>query len=411
MRWGAELIEGLRALRGDSRRAVMTVLGVAWGTFAVVGLGAFSSGLEQNMAERAAGMGEGIVIIWPSQTTLPWKGLPEGRSLRLTASDVRRLKTSVPRVAELSPEHSHYARIRRGGKAFRPEVTGVDPDYGSLRMLPAQAGGRFLNPADLALARKVVFLGDHVAKQLFPYRDPVGAELMLAETPFTVVGVLQAKLQESDYGAHDTERVFIPTSTYEQVFGARFVDDFVVRAESRDDLAQVIKDLRSALARSHSFDPNDRFALSLWDTTEADKIRSQAFDAMDLLTLLAGVFTVLVGAIGVGNLMFLVVRRRTSEFGLRMALGARPSWILRGVLIEALFLVALGGLLGFLAAAGIASLVGASPLAENLGQPKISSDLALGVAGLLILVGLAAGWFPARRASRFAPAVALAENA
>jgi putative ABC transport system permease protein len=410
MRWLSELSEGLRALRGDLRRVVTTILGVAWGTFAVVGLGAFSTGLEESMATRAAGMGEAIVIVWPSRTTRSWQGFPEGRALRLSAEEARRLKSSVPGIAELSPEHSRYARVRRGASAFRPEVTGVDPDYGALRNLPPQPGGRFLHADDLKQARKVIFLGDRVAAQLFPNQDAVGQELLLAETPFTVVGVLQAKQQDSDYGAHDAARVFIPTSTYEQVFGTRFVDNFVVRAQSREHLPAVIQGVRRALSRSLSFDPADGDALNMWDTTEGDKIRSQAFDAMDFLTLLAGLFTVLVGAIGVGNLMFLVVRRRTAEIGLRMALGARPAWILRGVLLEALLLVGLGGLLGFLAASGIAVLVGASPLSADLGQPRISSDLALGVGALLTVVGLAAGWFPARRAARLDPALALAEG-
>lgn len=409
MVWLSELVEGLRALRSDLRRVVTTLLGVAWGTFAVVGLGAFGTGIEENMAQRAAGMGEGIVIAWPGRTTLAWEGVPEGRAIRLTAPDVRRLRESVPGIAEISPENSVFARLRRGGQAFLPELTGVDPGYGVLRNLPPQSGGRFLNQADLEQARRVVFLGDRVARQLFGDSDPVGRELVLAESPFMVVGVLQPKEQDSDYGAHDTARAFIPWSTYQQVFGPRFVDNFVVRAKDPALLPSVIDGIYASLARSHHFDPRDREALSLWDTTEADEIRGQIFGAMDLLTLLAGSFTVLVGAIGVGNLMFLVVRRRTGEFGLRMALGARPAWILRGVLMEGMLLVAAGGLLGFLAAAGLAGLVGASPLAASLGQPRISTQLALGVGLLLLLVGLAAGWFPARKAARLDPATALAE--
>jgi len=354
-------------------------------------------------------MGQGIVIVWPGQTTKPWQGVPEGRAIRLTAEEVRRLPASVPGIAEISPENSVYARLRRGGQAFLPELTGVDPAYGALRNLPAQPGGRFLSELDLRERRRVVFLGDRVAQQLFGTADPVGQTLMLADTPFTVIGVMQPKQQDSDYGSHDTARAFIPWSTFAQIFGSRAVENFVLRAEDPAQLPGVIDGLYSSLARSHRFDPSDRFSLSLWDTTEADQVRRQAFSAMDLLTLLAGTFTMLVGAIGVGNLMFLVVRRRTAEFGLRMALGARPAWILRGVLLEALLLVGFGGVLGFFAAAGVAMLVGATPLVEDLGQPRISTELALGVSLLLLVVGLAAGWFPARRAARLQPAAALAE--
>lgn len=401
--------DALRAWREDLRRVVITVLGVAWGTFAVVGLGAFSTGLEESMATRAAGMGQGIVLVWPSRTTKPWQGVPEGRAIRLTADEVRRLAEAIPGVAEVSPESSRWSRLARGEQAFLPQLTGVDADYGRLRNLHARPGGRFLNEADLEQRRRVVFLGDRVAHQLFGEQDPIGQSLMLADTPFTVVGVMRSKEQSSDYGALDTARAFIPYSTFEQLFGVRYVENFVLRATSPDRLPAVIDGLYQSLSQTHRFDPSDRFALSLWDTTEADAIRSQAFGAMELMTLLAGTFTVLVGAIGVGNLMFLLVRRRTGEFGLRLALGARPVWILRSVLIEAVTLVGAGGCLGFLAASGVSALVGATPLVEDLGQPRISGELAIGVILLLLVVGMAAGWFPARRAARLDPAQALAE--
>lgn len=393
------------------RRFVTTVLGVAWGTFAVVGLGAFGAGLEESMATRAAGMGEAIVIAWPGRTTKAWQGVPEGRAIRLRSEEVRQLATRVPGVAAISPEASHYSRMAVGTTMLLPEVTGVDPAYGALRNVEPQPGGRFLSPRDLAEARPVIFLGDRLARNLFGAEEPVGQELIMGETPFRVVGVMQPKEQDSDYGSHDTARAFVPMSTYERVFGARYVENFVVGAHRPELLPEVVRGLYTSLSRSHGFDPMDRDALSLWDTTEADEIRGQIFDAMDLLMLLAGTFTVLVGAIGVGNLMFLVVKRRTPEIGLRMALGARPASILRGILAEALGWVALGGALGFLAAAGLAGLVGASPLSEDLGQPQISTQLALGVVVLLMVVGLGAGWFPARRAARLDPALALAEGA
>lgn len=391
------------------RRAVATVLGVAWGTFAVVGLGAFGTGLEENMATRAAGMGQGIVIFWPGRTTQPWQGIPEGRALRVRAEQVRDLAEQVPGLARVSPEYSRFARLKRGEAIYRPQLTGVDPDYGALRKLDPQPGGRFLNARDLAEARDVVFLGDHVAGQLFGADDPVGRTLILADRPFTVVGVLQPKFQDSDYGALDEARAFIPTSTYERLFGARFVHDFVLQATQPEALPDVIDGVFASLGRTLGFDPADRLAFGIWDTTEGDRVRAQAFDAMALLTLLAGALTVLVGAIGVGNLMFLLVRRRQAEIGLRLALGARPRWVMRAVLGEALLLIAAGGALGFLAAAGVAALVGASPLAADLGQPRISGALALGTCTLLAVVGLLAGWFPARRAARLDPATALAE--
>jgi putative ABC transport system permease protein len=145
----------------------------------------------------------------------------------------------------------------------------------------------------------------------------------------------------------------------------------------------------------------------MWDTTEGDRIRSAAFGAMNLLTGMAGVLTLVVGAIGVGNLMFIVVRRRTREIGIQMAMGARPRWILIEFLVQALVLVGAGGLVGFLGAWIMAAVIGASPLVEALGTPRISAWIGLGTVALLGLVGLLAGFFPARRASRLDPVRAL----
>jgi putative ABC transport system permease protein len=233
---------------------------------------------------------------------------------------------------------------------------------------------------------------------------------VLAGSPFTVVGVLAPKEQDSDYNGTDDERVCIPASTYRRRFGERFLDDIVFDARDPSRVGEAMRDAAEVLARRHGFDPDDGGALQWWDTTEGDRIRAYAFLAMDVMTGGAGALTLLVGGLGIANLMFLVVRRRTAEIGLHLALGARPRRVLLGVLGEALALTGAGGALGLLAALGLGRAVGASPLAESVGVPEISALLALGTAGLLVVVGVAAGWFPARRAARLDPIRALTEG-
>jgi len=406
----AALWDGLRGLANERGRALSSVLGVAWGTFAVVGLQAFGIGLEESMALRAQGMGEAIVVAWPSRTTLPWRGVPEGRGLHVSADDVRALPGDVPEIAAVSPEYGRSLRMRRGTRVFRPQVTGVDPVYGELRNLVPEPGGRFFGPRDLAERRRVVFLGDKVARQLFPDEEAVrvaGAELVLGGTPFTVIGVMRPKDQDSNYGSIDDERVFVPASTFEQVFGARYVSNLVYRAKSRELLPRAIDGVYASLGRRLGFDPDDRAAIDTWDTTEGDQIRGRAFQSMNVMTFLAGLFTLLVGTLGVGNLMYLLVKRRTGEIGIRLALGTPPRSILVGFLAETLVLVAAGGALGFLAAIGLAELVAATPAVEKLGHARVSPTLGAGVVALLFGVALAAGWFPARRAARLDPVLAL----
>lgn len=288
-------------------------------------------------------------------------------------------------------------------------ISGIHPVFGELRNNHPALGGRFIDDRDLLEERRVVFLGDVLKRDLFGDEPAVGKTIALLGVPFTVIGVMRPKLQDSNYEGHDATRACIPATTFRQLTGDRLVDYFTLRPRERKDTELVIARVFEVLGRRLEFDPRDRDALRVWDTTETDTIRDTSFLAMDLMITLACLFTLLVGGIGVGNLMFLVVRRRTREIGIRMALGARPSWILREVLVQGLILVGAGGAAGFLAAWGLALAIGASPANEVLGTPRISTVTALGTIALLAVIGLLAGWFPARRAARLDPVRALVE--
>lgn len=231
--------------------------------------------------------------------------------------------------------------------------------------------------------------------------------MVVAGSPFTVIGVLEPKLQDSDYNGKDESRTFIPASTYRRLFGDRFVDNFIYRARDRGQTVEVIDEVYAALGQRLGFDPADRDALNTWDTTEGDRIRSSIFDAMAMMSAFAGTLTLLVGGLGVGNLMYVLVKRRTREIGIHLALGALPRWILFEVLLQTMLLITAGGMLGFLGAWGLTSLIALTPLTSALGYPHISPMVAVGTISLLSLVGLAAGIYPARRAAGLDPVGAL----
>ena len=396
-----------RALRG---RAIATILGVAWGSFAIVALLSFSAGLEGSMRKRAQGMGQGIVILWPETTARSWRGVPEGRPIRLEEEDARALLAEVPAIRSISPEQTRREVVARGEFVFRARIAGVTPAYGRLRTMTPEPGGRFLSERDESESRSVAFLGDRIARELFPDGQAVGKRIVLANAPFTVVGVLQAKEQDSDYNGTDDERVCVPLSTFRRRFGSRYLDDIVFDTVDPSRVEEAIAGATQVLARRHSFDPDDESALQWWDTTEGDRIRSYAFMAMDVMTGGASILTLLVGGIGVANLMFLLVRQRTAEIGLYLALGARRRRVLLGVLGEALALTVIGGVIGVGTALGLGALVGASPLVETFGHPHVTPLVALGTTLLLILTGVGAGWFPARRAAALDPVRALVEG-
>lgn len=397
----------LRGLREERGRTVSTLMGVGWGTFAVVAMLAFGAGIEAMLKERAAGMGNAVVVTWLNRTTMPYRGFPEGRSLLATDEDILSLMESVPGMGAVSSEYSRRENLEMGSEIFRTTLAGVFPSYGEMRNMDPEPGGRFLNREDERLGRRVIFLGDRTKRQLFGDRNAVGEQVVMAGSPFTVIGVLKEKEQDSDYNGRDDTRCCIPASTYRRLFGDRFVDNFVYRAESREQTAAVVDGVYRALGSRLGFDPADRDALNTWDTTESDRIRATIFGAMDLMTGLAGTLTLLVGGLGVGNLMFVLVRRRTAEIGIQMAMGALPRWILQEVLLQTMFLVALGGLMGFLAAWLLTAVIALTPLTEAMGVPAISWSTALATIGLLAAIGLIAGLVPARRAARLDPVEAL----
>ena len=394
-------------LKSQRARTCSTLLGIGWGTFGVVAMLSFGDGLQAMLRERAEGLGKAVVIAWVGQSTRSWQGLPEGHQLRASDEDVLALAREVPGLAAVSSEYIRRENVRVGADQFRTTLNGVFPSYGPMRAMGVQPGGRFLDAEDQRLGRRVAFLGDRIKEQLLGEEDAIGKQLILASVPFTVIGVLAPKQQDSDYDGLAESRICVPASTYRRIFGDPYVDDFVFQATDPRRTAEVIDGVYRVLARRLHFDPGDRGALHIWDTTQGEEVQEAMFLSLRVLVGLAGGLTLLVGGLGVGNLMFLIVKRRTSEIGLQMALGARPRWVLQEVLAQTLLFVGCGGALGFLAAFLLARLVALTPLAEAIGEPAISVRSALGTVVLLTLVGLASGLAPARRAAGLDPIEAL----
>jgi putative ABC transport system permease protein len=411
-RFGFVLSQTLEDLGRQRLRTILTILGITWGTTAVVTLLAFGVGFERQMTVNAQGMGDGIVIVWGRRTTLPFQGFNEGRQIRLIEADAELLAREVPEIGIATPEYGRWGRhVTVGDRRTEVYLTGVRSEYGDLRNILTEAGGRFLNNRDIEGQRRVIVLGDEVSRLLFGEEDPVGREVMVGRSPFTVIGVMQKKGQNSSYSARDQDRAFIPITTYRTMEGSRYVANLLMQPVDPELSGAAVEGVRQVLGRKYTFDPEDRSALNIWDTNEMMKIFKYIFIGFNTFLGLVGSFTLVVGGVGVANIMFVVVQERTREFGIRRALGALRRDILGQVLLEALFIVAVGAAMGFALSHGLAYLGGMLPIEEFVGVPTISSMVTGITVGLLTIVALTAGLLPARKAARLDPADAIRHGA
>jgi putative ABC transport system permease protein len=412
----SELALILKLFRHDAarqrKRLALTVAAVAWGTLSIVMLLSFGEGLKRSITKGARGLGDGIGILWPGATTRAWQGLPSGRAIHLREDDRELLKARIPELAAISAEYARYDSVAVGKKRMNVRVRGVDPCFGELRKLMPRAGGRFLNERDVAEKRRVVFLGEELAQDLFGSEDAaLGRTVEIRQTPFLVIGVAEHKLQMNMYNGPDSKQATLPSSSFKSMFNAAAPENFVYRAASLELGDAVRSEIYRVLGSVRRFDPDDERALGLWDTRKMQRINAQLSLGVQIFLGIIGALTLLVGGMGVANVMFAVVKERTREIGVKMALGAKARQIMLPFVFEGLLITLLGGLLGTLLSLSLITVLAALPLKgpafEILGRPSFAPGVALATALTMGTIGMLAGLFPARRAALINPAVSL----
>ena len=387
-------------------RTFLTTFGIIWGTVAVSLLLAFGHGLHRQMIKSMAGLGDRIVIAWPMRTSMTFEGLGKGRRMRMMEEDIAFLEAQVPMITGISSEYSDSLIARFGERQRRVDVSGVAPEYGAMRnMVPAE-GGRFINNLDVEQRRRVVFVGNRLAEDLFETQDAVGKTVMINGSPFLVVGVLLDKPQDSSYSGRDHSKMIVPGSTFRALTGQKFMDNFIYKAPTPDLNETLTGQVRAALGGRLKFHPDDDQAIQVWDTTEMFVFMDAFMLGFQVFLGIMGILTLIVGGIGVSNIMHVVVEERTREIGIKMALGARARAVLSQFLLETMVLTAIGGGIGLGISYAICSAFPVN-LEEYVGIPTLSPGLAMLTASVLGLVGFVAGYFPARAASQLDPVVAM----
>jgi putative ABC transport system permease protein len=384
-------------------RTFMTMFGIVWGTVALIVLMSFGEGVYRHSVKEFHGLGERIAILWPITTKKPYKGLPRGRPLRMEANAADFLKSEVPDIVRASPEFTRQVNLRVGRKSVSQGMSGVYPEYALMRnVIPGS--GRFINNVDMEYRKRAIFLGTNVRNDLFgPGADAVARYVFVDGVPFLVVGVLQEKNQNSSYNARDVDKVFIPSSTYEVAFGEKYPENFVYQIDDESSYKTVQNKVFAALGTRYQFDPTDREAVWLWDTNENIEEMRPFFDGFKMFLGIVGIFTLIVGGIGTANIMYVVVRERTKEIGIKMALGATRLHIMSQILGEAMILTFLGGLGGFAVSKLLIGVFPLLKLEEYVGTPVVAPWVVIASISVLMLLGLLAGFFPARRAANLNP--------
>jgi putative ABC transport system permease protein len=396
----------LHDVRHQKLRTLLTLLGITWGTVSVSLLVAFGEGLEKRIRKNQHGLGENIVIAWPSRTSLAYQGLGKGRPVRVNEDDLDLLRREIPQATFSGEYHRNDNAFRRERVRISPQMTGSNPIFAAMRNVIPAEGGRYVNDLDLDRRRRVVVLGNDLKKDLFGEAEAIGETLMIDNVPFLVVGVMQDKAQDSSYSGRDKDKAFIPGTTFKALYNRQYVDNFIFQARSAASMVAVKQRVYDVLGRRHQFDPSDKEAIGMWDTTEAEKFFNVFFGTFRAFLGIIGSFTLIVGGIGVSNIMYVVVEERTREIGIKLAVGAKPRFVQMQFLTETLTLTAIGGLLGLLVTLGVIAVFPAS-LDQYVGTPQ-ASPLVVGTTTLLLgLIGLVAGYFPARRASLLDPVAAL----
>lgn len=372
----------------------------------------FGEGLHNQMTINGKGLGEGMAVMWGGQTSIPFKGLGKGRPIRFVEEDIDYLAERMPELKYVGGEYSRWGvAVKYGDKVLSEHVTGITPNYEEMRNHIPQVGGRMINERDVKLRRRVAFLGDGLKERLFGDEDAIGKQIRINNTPFMVVGVMQHKMQMNSYGGRDTDKVSVPFTTFATIYGYRNLNCMLYAPHSTDDMKAIETRVNEVMGQKYKFDPTDDRALSIWDLVEGQREMNNIMLGLKIFLGIIGGLTLLIAGVGVANIMYVSIKERTREIGIKMAVGARKSYILSQFLFESLLITFLGGSLGmsasYILTEGFKRIPIESDVIEFMGRPTVSLEIGIAVIALLGFMGLVSGLFPAMKAASVNPVESL----
>lgn len=394
-----------RALRVNKMRSALTVLGIIIGVGAVIAMLAVGTGASRRISEQISSMGSNLLIILPGSTTAGGVRMGAGTQPTLNMADAEAIRRECAAVSDVAPVLSGVAQVVYGHQNWSTGVVGTTPSMLTIRDWPVALGRPFTDQ-DVKSATKVCLLGQTVVDNLFGYMDTVGQLIRINNVPFTVVGVLAPKGQ-SPRGRDQDDTIYVPVTTAQKkLFGTSFpgmVRIIMVKAKSTEDLAPAEKQINELIRQRHHIGPKQENDFTVRNLTEIMQAAEQSTKVMTLLLGAIASVSLIVGGIGIMNIMLVSVTERTREIGIRMAIGAKTWDIRLQFIIEALTLSLIGGVVGIIAGISGSKIISALAGWSTIITP-FSILLAFGFSGL---VGIFFGFYPAYKASLLDPIDAL----
>ena len=400
-------------LSRNKSRSFLTGFGVFWGVFMLLGLIGGGNGLQQLLSRNFEGFATNSVIVFAQNTTKPYAGFRKGRSWKMNYDDIERLKAQVKELDIVAPVLARWgANATHGDKKYSCSVKGVLPEYQGVET-PKLKYGRYINAMDMQQKRKVCVIGKRVYKTLFPNGDnPLGKLIRVDSIYYRVVGVDYAHGKISVNGSSD-EAIVLPITLMREAYN--YGDEVPLicgTAKPGVHVSDIMPKIRTVLARAHHVDPTDEKALPSFNMEALFGMMDNLFNGVDFLAWLVGIGTLLAGAIGVSNIMMVTVKERTTEIGIRRAIGATPRNILTQIITESITLISVAGMSGIVFTVMILQLAEMGSTTDGIvsAHYQINFTTAVGAVLFLCVLGVLAGLAPALRAMNIKPVDAMRDE-
>lgn len=404
-------------IKKNRLRTFLTGFSVAWGIFMLIVLLGSGNGLKNGVMSNFGSRAKNSVSLWPGNTSIPYEGMQKGRRIKLERKDMNMLGRQYPNVANVTASLNQWDAMISYGKEYgNNTIRGIMPGYANVKNIEVKAAdGRFINEADIREMRKVMVMHRKTADLLFKNETPLGKYVIANQVAYKIIGVYE------DDNTEQSPDVFIPLSTAEHIYNTdkgydemNFTVDGLTTEKANDDFE---KDLRAQLGELNRFAADDNRAIWMWNMGKNYIQTMGIFNGIDLFVWIIGIGTLIAGIVGVSNIMLITVKERTREFGIRKALGATPLSILKLIVLEAIVITGFFGYIGMVAGVGLTELInyGMSSMGGGGGgeemsvfkNPTVDLSVVITATTVLILSGILAGYFPARKAVAIKPIEAL----